>query len=176
MTVGIVYRVPGQGAVLACDSRVTSDSGAIYTDTDEKWLVGGGYVASCAGGLGGLWYDLREAPPRTWRELRTATVNPEAETKMGLAYELLVYDRKADQLWTADHQGDATRKGLFAAIGCGGTLALGVLEASAQPRTLEAAERLVRRAVKVACKHNSFCGGRVRVLVVKGKRSVITVR
>ena len=119
---------------------------------------------------------MREAPPRTWPELRRAITDIDAVLSHDRDYEVLAYDRRGDSLWHADHSGEALRKGLFGTIGCGGALALGVLEASAAPKTLESAERLVRRAVKVACKYNSACGGRVRVLVVRGKRGAISVR
>jgi 20S proteasome alpha/beta subunit len=176
VTVGVVYRVPGQGAVLACDSRITGDNAQILSDQDEKWLVAGSSVACCAGSLGGLWNDLRAQPPRSWPELRRAITDIDAVLSHDRDYEVLAYDRRADSLWHADHSGEALRKGLFATIGCGGTLALGVLEASAAPRTLEAAEKLVRRAVRVACKYNSACGGRTRVLLVQGKRTAISIR
>lgn len=177
MTVGVVYRVPGLGAVLGCDSRITdTDSGLIHSDHVEKWLIGGSVVACYAGSVGGLWGEIREAPPRTWVDLRKALVDLDATESHDRDYDALAYDRRTDTLWHTDHQGEALRKGLFGTIGCGGSVALGVLEASAAPRSIEGAERLVRRAVKAACKYNSACGGRVRILVVRGKRGAITVR
>lgn len=177
VTVGVAYRVPGLGAVVACDSRITdTESGMIYSDHVDKWLIGGSVVACYSGTAGGLWGELREASPRTWADLRKALIDIDATESHDRDYDALAYDRRTDTLWHTDHQGDAVRKGVCGTIGIGGTIALGVLEASPTPKTLEAAERLVRRAIKVACKHNSSCGGRTRVLVVRGKRGAILVR
>lgn len=177
MTIGIVYRVPGLGAVLGCDSRITDvNTGLIESDHDEKWLSGSTFVACFAGAIGGLWSDLREQPPRGWPELRRSITDLDATESHDRDYEVLVYDRKSDVIWHTSHQGDALRKGLYGAIGCGGQLALGALDASPAPKTLEAAERLVRRALKIACRRHSACGGRLRLLVVRGRRGAITVR
>lgn len=172
MTVGVAYRVPGLGAVVGCDSRTLVGDDEILTDQDEKWLIAGSAVACCAGELGGLWFDLRAAPPRNWPELRRACI-----TFGGTRHaDVLVYDRRTDAIWHTDDSGEAVRRGHYAAIGAGGLTALGALDASPAPKTLEAAERLVRRAIKIAYRRHSSCGGRVRILVVHGKRGVISVR
>jgi 20S proteasome alpha/beta subunit len=53
----------------------------------------------------------------------------------------------------------------YAAIGCGGPIAWGVLEAARTPDTLEDAATLALLAVKIACKRNVFCGGAARVVI-----------
>lgn len=173
MTIGVVYRVPGLGAVVGCDGRVTTDDGAILSDCDDKLLAHGSLVSIFAGTYGGLLVDLRVSPPRSWAELRKATIDIDAELSHARSYELLAYDRRTDALWYTDHQGDASRRGLYAAIGCGGAVALGALDALPQARSLELAERAVRRALKIACWRQSACGGRLRVLTVprRGKLS-----
>ena len=176
VTVGVVYRVPGHGAVLGCDSRVLAGDGEIITDADEKWLVAGSAIALVAGQSGGLWADLKEATPAGWPALRKAVTDIDAELSHARDYEVLVYDRRADVIWHTDHQGDAIRRGLFASIGCGGGLALGALEASPAPRTLEHAEKIVRRAVKIACRRHSACGGRIRTIIVRGRRGELELR
>lgn len=173
MTVGIIYRVPGLGAVLGCDGRVSGNFGEILTDTDQKYLVGGSVIACCAGNLGGAWDPLIDDPPRTWADLRKRVARPlEAEWE----YTLLAYCRRTDSLWLTDQDSATLRLGVYGAIGCGADLALGVLDASKPPRTLEAAEKLVRRAIAVACKRNSACGGRVRTVVARKGRSPVTER
>ena len=176
MTVGILYKVSGLGAVLGCDSRVTGGTGQILSDQDEKWLVGGNIVSCCAGSLGGLWHDLRAQPPKTFAEFRLKTTDIDAVSAHDRDYELLVYDRKHDVIWHTDHSGEALKRGVFAAIGCGNAYAIGALSTSEQPKTLEQAEKLVRRALKVACSHHSACGGRLRTIVIEGKRGPVTVR
>jgi ATP-dependent protease HslVU (ClpYQ) peptidase subunit len=176
VTICIAYRVPGLGAVLGCDSRITdTGTGAICSDTDEKWLASGSVLACYAGAIGGLWLDMRETPPRSWQEFRKAFTDIDATQSHDRDYEALVYDRRGDAIYHTDHQGGASRRGLYWAVGCGGPYALGVLDASAAPRTLEAAERLVRRALRIACKRHSSCGGRLRVLVARrGKPVIVT--
>lgn len=171
MTVGIVYRVPGQGAVLGCDSRTCSGDGEIFSDQDEKWAQFGSVVACCAGEVGGLWLDVVASPPAGWAGFRKAFTDPSAD-EQERSFELLAYDRRGDVLWHTDHRGEALKRGLFAAIGCGGPLAQGALDASAPPKTLDAAERLVRRALKIACRRHSSCGGRLRTVVIPRRGAI----
>lgn len=175
MTVGVAIRVPGQGAVLACDSRTTGDFGTVYSDSDQKYGVFGTCVGLCAGQMGGLWIDLCESPPRNWAELRGKITDLDA-TAHGRAYEILVYDRLGDRILLTDHQGDSILQSGFAAIGVGADLALGVLSASKTPTTLDAAAKLVQRTVKIVCRRNALCGGRIRTLVVHGRKGPIDVR
>jgi len=175
MTVGIAIRVPGAGAVLACDSRISGDGGHIFTDLEEKWLVAGTATAVYAGCVGGMWHKLRDAPPRNWTDLRAAIECPDAASR-GLDYELLVYDRTQDRiLWTGQH-GEATVVRTHAACGAGGAYAYGVLDAAKPPTTLDAAVALARRTIKIVCRRNMTCGGRIRILVVRGKRTPVEIR
>lgn len=171
MTVGVALVVPGKGAVIACDGRVSGESGNILNDLDEKWLIGqGSYVATCAGMIGGLWFDLRKRPPKTVAQLRRKTMDLEA-IDHDRNYELLVYDMRSQTVLHSDHQGDTQPHSGSLAIGCGAPYALGLIDAAPAPRTLAAAERTARAAVASACKRHSACGGRVRVILVEGKRA-----
>lgn len=175
MTVGIAYRVPGQGAVLLCDSRVSGDDGHIFTDSDEKWIVGPGYAAICAGSLGGLWFDIRLSPPKNSAEFRWAlTAENPAQTP---PYEVLMYDWRQDTLWHLDHSGDATNTGSYSTIGCGGALALGALDTLNPVRSLAATDRTLRKVAQSVYRRNSFCGGRTRTLTItSGRKGSATVR
>lgn len=176
MTVGIAIRVPGQGAVLACDSRIIElESLNIYTDSEQKFGVFGSCVALYAGSLGGLWVDLREDPPRNWSELRKKITDLEAADH-DRSYDVLVYDRTKDRLLCSSHQGDGFQIGLYSGIGCGAAVALGVLDATRALGSLEAAAKAAHRAVKAACKRNAACGGKIRTLIVHGRKGPIDVR
>jgi 20S proteasome alpha/beta subunit len=176
VTVGIVYRLPGHGAVLACDGRVTNDNGGILTDQDEKWIICGSIVAVCAGNLGGLWIDLKDNVPKNWKEFRARITDKDAQHK-GVDYEIMAYDRVADRIVHTDHHGDALLQKTFATVGCGGPVAAGALDASPAPRSLEAAARACESAARHAIKRNAFCGGRVRVLTVpSNRRAQVSVR
>jgi hypothetical protein len=170
VTVGIVVKVPGYGAVLGCDSRVTADGGAIMTDEDEKWLTAGTTVSCCAGQLAGVWDALRESPPDDFDELRHAFT----EAPSAANFETLTYDRVRDKIWWCSNNGEAIDRGAYATIGSGGDVALGVLDALPAPKTLAQAEKLVRRALEAACKRNCACGGRLRILTIPGRRGKIT--
>lgn len=174
VTVGAAYRVPGLGCALACDGRLASDEGHIYTDHDRKWGGAGSITFLVAGSTGALLPELFEVPPRSWRELRPKIFNRDAKYT-GVDYEFLVYDRTRDRLVQMDHTGDEIRCGVFSVIGCGSHVAFGALDVSETPKTLEQAAKLVRRAVVSACKRNSACGGRVTVLTVPRRgKSVVT--
>lgn len=174
VTVGAAYRVPGLGCALACDGRLASDEGHIYTNHDRKWGGKGSITFLVAGSTGALLPALFEAPPRSWRELRPKIFNRDADY-LKLDYEFLVYDRAKDRLIHMDHTGDETRCGVFHTIGCGGHVAFGALDSNEVPKTLEQAAKLVRKAVVSACRRNSACGGRVTVLTVPRRgKSVVT--
>lgn len=144
------------------------------SDTDQKWGEFGSVVAVCAGTLGGLWVDLKDAPPRNWTEFRARITDLDA-TKHDREYEIMVYDRARDRIVHTDHQGDALWPGLYGAVGCGGPVALGVLDASKAPATLESAAKLATKAVRIACRRNIYCGGRIRTLIVRGRRAAVQV-
>lgn len=176
MTVGVVLRVPGQGAVLACDSRSCDDeTGAIFSDTDQKFGEFGSVVACYAGCIGGVWVGFKDSAPRNWAELLKRATDLDADAHK-VDYEILAYDRTKDRIMHADHTGDALHVPSHAAIGCGGPIALGVLDSVKFPSTLEAAAKLARKAVRIACKRNVFCGGRVRVVIVRGRKGVVDTR
>lgn len=170
MTVGVVLRVPGEGAVIATDGRFADpETGAIYSDTDQKWGEFGSVVACYAGEGGPWWLNLRAVPPLTWRAFEKRISRAKAE------FEILVYDRKRDRIWHTDHKGDALQVGNHATIGCGGPIALGLLDGARAPQSLDAAAKLARRAVAIACRRNVFCGGRIRTVVVP-RRGNVSIR
>lgn len=166
MTVGVAYRVPGAGAVLVSDGRITdSASGELISDTARKFVVAGAAFCIVAGDVGPVWRQLQERPPRTFKAFRSAVETAEEPP------DYLAYDRVADRLW----DGPLRLSAPFFAIGTGGTFALGALEALPPARTLGEARKNALIAVRAAIRRNVLCGGRVRVLVVP-RRGEITVR
>lgn len=164
MTVGVAYRVPGLGAVLVSDGRVT-ESGALVSDSERKYIVCGATAVLVAGVVGQVWRQLQEKPPRNFGAFRETVSGLEDET------DWIAYDRRSDQLWL----GDARLHRLFGTLGTGAGIALGALDVLPAPKTLEDAERAAIRAVAAAVRHNVLCGGRVRVLRVP-RRGPITAR
>ena len=173
MTAAVAYHVPGVGCVLACDSRAAcTETGHVFTDEDQKWALLGSLTVVCAGTPGALWLDLRTRPPRNMDALRKRIAAVSSDDDK-LKYEFLVYDQRTDWLAYLDDGGDAISIGRRGAIGAGGPLSMGVMDAARAPQTLDAAARLTRRAVAIACRRNAFCGGRVRTVVVSRKGAVV---
>jgi len=161
MTVGVAYRVPGLGAVLVSDGRITH-SDEIVSDHARKFVVCGSTAAVLAGTVGALWRQLQEKPPRSFAALRAAVAADPDET------DWLAYDRRSDRLWA----GEVRLVQPFAAIGSGASLALGALEALPLARSMPEAERHALTAVRAACRRNVTCGGKLRVLRVPRKGAV----
>lgn len=152
---------------MACDSRVTSGY-EIVTDDCLKYVIAGSAVCLVSGNDGSLLEHLAQA--RNIEGVRLLA-NEYQEGK-GLSWDLLCYCRRSEKLVLIDHAENAIVLGTFYATGSGGDTALGVLASAAAPRTLEAAARVVRKACEIACRHNAGCGGKIRVLTIRGKRSV----
>lgn len=166
MTVGLAVRIPGQGAVLACDGRITDDStGHVLSDAERKFIVVGNTVVLVAGNLGPKWTFLQAEPPKTYAALREAIAEGDSDV------EWLTYDRRADRLL---YTNNVTNR-LVAGIGGGSPFGIGALEAGSQPKTLAEAQTRIERAVGIAIRWNSSCGGRVRIITVP-KRGKIVVR
>ena len=164
MTVGVAYRVPGLGAVLVSDGRVTDQHCELVTDSARKFVLAGATACIVAGEIGPVWRQLQERPPRSFRAFREALESSVDDT------DYLAYDRRADRLWV----GDVRLFQPFAVIGSGATLALGALEAMPPAKTLVDAERNALSAVRVACRRNVTCGGRLRVLVVPRRGPIVS--
>jgi ATP-dependent protease HslVU (ClpYQ) peptidase subunit len=166
--VGVV--VPGEGCVLACDSRV-SIGATILSDDCPKYVIAGSCVALVCGEDGGLLDALDGS--RNVDELRYRAL--EYQNGKDLDWALLVYDRRSEKLVYFEGSGATVLLDDFGALGSGGTLALGALTYAGKPRTLASAQKLARRACQVAIRHNATCGGKVRVLTIRGKRLPVEI-
>ena len=155
MTVGVAYRVPGQGAVLVSDGRVTQD-GHINTDSARKYVKCGSTVVLVAGEIGPVWRRLQEKPPRNMKAF-LAMVDEAPDT-----CDWVAYDRRSDRLWL----GGLRLSQAYVTLGSGDALALGALDAIPPARTLIAAEQAALRAVQITCRRRGDCGGRIRIVTV----------
>lgn len=172
MTIGLGIKVPGQGCVLACDSRVLCGND-IVTDTCDKFVLAGSAVAVVAGHDGALMDHLQLC--KSFDELYNTAL--EYTQDKPLNWDLLIFDRKTDQLVFLDNHGSLLRVGNGYAIGCGSGFAMGVLDALPKISTLEAAKKAADKAVRCAIRRNAACGGRVRLLVVPaGRKAPVQVR
>ena len=168
MTCIVAVRVPGVGCVLGCDSRVTVGT-EILTDLCDKYFVAGPCAGAIAGYDGGLLQALVAA--KGVDAVRAAALKY-TEDREKLDWSALLYDQRADKLGYLDSSGAWLPLGSTAAQGCGAAYALGYLSGQPTPRTLDQAHALAEAAVKVAIRHDSACGGRVRaVRAPRGARS-----
>ena len=161
MTIGVAISLGSEGAVLACDSRITEGS-SIFVDDCQKWLVTGSVVSVVAGKDGGLMDAIRGV--KNFQELHTAAMD--YTHGRDLNWCLLSYDRPSSQLVYLDSDGLLQPLGRQGAIGCGSATAKGVLAVSKAPRSLEQAAKVARKACEVTCQHDVLCGGKINVVVV----------
>lgn len=166
----VAYAIEGEGAVLACDSRVTAGY-SILSDSCDKFVVAGSAVCLVSGHDGSLIDHICHAKNVEGVRMIAA----EFMEGKGLSWDLLCYDRRTERLVMVDSHGSAIVLGPYHTSGCGGDYAMGVLSSSPIPRTLEAAQKLVRKATAVAVRHSAACGGRIRVLTVRGKRAAVEI-
>jgi ATP-dependent protease HslVU (ClpYQ) peptidase subunit len=164
LTVCLGYRIPGEGAILACDGRVTdSGSFAILSDAEKKYALCGSVTVLMAGTMGKMWMQLQTNPPKSYKALRAAIdSHGDADT------EWLAYDKRADRLFV----GDVMSSRNIAGIGAGSSFGLGALEALPLAKTLTEAHKAVSTAIAIACRRNASCGGRIRILTVPRKGAV----
>lgn len=161
MTVGVAYRVPGLGAVLVSDGRITHEA-EIVSESERKYVICGSTACLVSGTVGHEWRKLQDHPPRSFKAFREALAELEDEN------DWLAYDRRSDRLWS----GGLRLTQAFATLGSGASLALGALEALPVAKSLVDAEQRALAAVRVACRRHSECGGRLRVLVVPRRGAI----
>ena len=156
VTICLAYRVPGEGAVLACDGRIVdAATNAIISDADKKYVVCGPTVVMIAGTFGKLFHKIAASPPKSFSGVRSAI-----DEHMDDDTEWLAYDKRTDRLYLDD----IVLGRPIAGIGAGSPFGLGALEALPLARSLEAAYKAVSIAMSIACRRNASCGGRVRLL------------
>ena len=164
MTVGLGYRIPGVGAVLACDSRVTdSSSNDILSDTEKKYAICGSMVVLVSGTLGKLWNQVQTSPPKSFNAFRSLL-----NEHMSDDTEWLVYSKSDDRLYLGDML--VTRP--IAGIGCGSSFGLGALEALPLAKSLETAQKAISTAMMIACRRNASCGGKIRIITIPKKGQI----
>ena len=159
MTVIVAMKTP-TGCVLGGDGRVTSDS-SVLTDSFRKVRRYGSALVAVYGSDGRALEDLAEARARSFDDvLEYVRGRHAARADWGF----VVYDALKHRLATLEANGSEYDHQCVATEGAGGALALGALSVLEHWQPAAA----VRRAIRVACKHNSSCGG--RVLVVSARR------
>lgn len=158
MTICLSYRVPGEGAILACDGRILdAETNTIMSDADKKYVVCGATVVMMAGNFGKLFHEITTSPPKSFAGVRAAI-----DDNMNDDAEWLAYDKRSDRLYL----NDLVLGRPIAGIGAGSPFGLGALEALPLAKTLEAAYKAVSIAMVIACRRNASCGGRIRILTV----------
>lgn len=157
MTVIVAMKTP-TGCVLGADGRVTSDS-SVITDSFAKVRRYGSVLVAVYGSDGRALQDLHEARARSYADVLSYVRTRKASNAWGF----VVYDASAHHLLTLDGDHTECSHAHVATAGAGGALALGAISVLEHWQPSAA----VRKALKVACKHDSSCGGRIRVLTAQ---------
>lgn len=155
MTVCVAVRVPGVGAVVGSDGRVT-DGDQVVADDFVKVVRCGSATVACAG-VPDVFEWLKGA--RNWNHAKRL-ITRRAQTDEWCS---LGYDQSRERLMTSDN-GSSLPVPDYYAIGSGSSPALGALAAMGPARTLAEAERRVRKALRIAAARSITCGGRLTVL------------
>lgn len=165
MSVCLAYRIPGEGAVLACDGRVTSNSDStILSEAEKKYVIcGGSSIVLLAGEVGPIWVKLMGTPPKNYKAFRHIVGEHSTHD-----LEWVTYDRKKDQIII----GDVVSTRPIAGIGCGAPFGLGALEALPLAKTLADAQKAISSAMAIACRRNAACGGRIRIITIPKKGAI----
>ena len=169
MTVGLGIVVRDKGCVLACDSRVMAGY-SIVSDDCEKFVLCGSAVALVSGNDGGLVDAIKGS--RNLVQLHKRALTYTVDTN--LTWDLLIWDRTTSRLYLLDQAGSFLPLGATAAIGRGGEMAQGFLDAFAKaPVSLVEASARAQAGVVATCRRNAACGGLVRVIVVPQRGRVV---
>lgn len=162
MTVAAVYHLPGQGAVFACDSRLTMGT-TILSDNCDKWLRCGSVTLVIAGSDGGLTLALAHC-----RDIQQVLRAADAySTARDVDWIALGYDQESDRIFTLLSDGQLQPLKRYGAIGCGAAYAKGWLGACALRRGSGSVERVLRDACASACANDMACGGQIRTITHK---------
>lgn len=154
MTVCVAVRVPGVGAVVGADGRITDGDQIVADDFVKVVHCGTSTVAGC--GVPDVLEWLKGG--RNWAHA-TKLIKKRATNE----WATVGYDRIRDRLMTADQCSSFPVPDYYA-VGSGGGLALGALAAMGPAKTLVEAERRVRKALRIACARSTTCGGKLVVL------------
>lgn len=173
--------IQGDGwAVIGCDSRASDDSGRYVEMSNSKIIENNGVLIAGAGASRGsniLQFGWKAPKPKLGQnldEFMTKTFIPE----MRKAFQDSGYEGKADEAAAEhdsiflvavrgviypiyeDYSWDREARNVYYA-GSGGDLALGALEALNYRKisTPASAEKVIRRAIEIAIKHDIYSGG-----------------
>jgi ATP-dependent protease HslVU (ClpYQ) peptidase subunit len=153
MTVCVGIRVPGLGAVVGSDGRVSACDEVVADDFVKVARCGTATVA--AAGVPDVLEWLKGA--RNWpHAVRLIKRRAQAE------WIAVGYCATRDRLMNAD-QTSSLPVPDFYAVGSGASVALGALAAMRVPKTLDEAERAVRKALRIASARVTSCGGKTTV-------------
>jgi 20S proteasome alpha/beta subunit len=155
MTIIVAIRVPGQGAVLACDSRV-SIGDEIASDSYVKCRAGAEVLYAACGTERGM---LEQFEAHTWPEVYDQALSLELQD-----WSLLAADKSG--VYFLHHGGFRLRHPFKYATGSGAPFALGYMDACRPAKSVADAVHIAKGAVKCAIARDSGCGGKIRVITL----------
>jgi len=167
--VGLAYVVPGEGAVLACDGRITDDHSSIITDNERKYAICGSSAVLIAGRVGNFWLQVQRNTPKSYDAFRKKlSKQSEDDSELLDEIEWLTYDRKSGVLNLCD----TLITHPFIGIGSGSSFGVGALEALPRARSLETASKALDAAMDIAIRRNAACGGEITMITLPTTGSI----
>ena len=175
--------VQGDGwAVIGCDSRASDEDGRFMELATSKIVNNNNVLIAVSGASRGgniTQFGWKPPKPRVAEDLDTF-MTKKFIPSMREAFIKAGYDAKDDgdaafqdsNLLVAlrgviypifnDYSWDREERGIYYA-GSGGDVALGALEALEykKAKSPEAVEKLLRKAIEIACKHDIYSGGKI---------------
>lgn len=175
--------IQGDGwAVIGCDSRASDEDGRYMELATSKIINNNGVLIAVSGASRGgniTQFGWRPPKPKATEDLDTF-VTKKFIPNMRKAFIEAGYDGKedGDAAWQDsnlliairgviypifnDYSWDREARRIYYS-GSGGDIALGALEALNYSRitTPESAEKVLRKAIEIACKHDIYSGGEI---------------
>ena len=175
--------IQGDGwSVIGCDSRASDDGGRYMELATSKIINNNGVLIAVSGASrGGNIAQFGWKPPKpSATENLDLFVTKKFIPSMRLAFQAAGFEGKedGDSAWQDsnlivsirgtlypifnDYSWDREARNVYYS-GSGGDLALGALEALnfSSAKTPEAAEKILKKAIEIACRHDIYSGGKV---------------
>lgn len=181
--------IQGDGwTVIGCDSRASDDDGRYMDLATPKIINNNGVLIAVSGASrGGNIAQFGWKPPKpSYSEDLDIFMTKKFIPSMRVAFQEAGFEGKedGDAAWQdsnllvsvrgvlypifSDYSWDREARNVYYA-GSGGDLALGALEALHYNKisTPEAAEKVLKKAIEIACKHDIYSGGAIHTYVQK---------
>lgn len=167
MTAICGWRVPGKGAVISVDTRITSGTEKT-TDKAKKWIRHRDFIGAYCGSISvGQAFIRRVRGTRieSWDSLAEVALH-KGDPSKDPEVTFMAYMPSRDELALVDSDGAVFVQDRWAVCGSGAHYMMGFLASyESYPTSLAKATEMSRKACHVASMFELSCGARLRTLV-----------